>query len=102
MAAQTVQCAKLNQELPGIDESTGEGQQALKMAAMIGGSEMRQRVLASVSAKAWSMWKDHMIMIFNEYRLDPTSDEAAGVLRAHMEAFFFGQQADIPNYVPKK
>jgi Fe-S cluster biosynthesis and repair protein YggX len=39
-------------------------------------------------------------MLLNEYRLDPTSDEANELLRQHMEDFFFGQQRAIPNYVP--
>jgi Fe-S cluster biosynthesis and repair protein YggX len=45
------------------------------------------------------MWTDYMRMVMNEYRLDPTSDEANAILREHMEEFFFGQQRDIPGYV---
>jgi Fe-S cluster biosynthesis and repair protein YggX len=102
MAARIVKCAKLGREVPGIDPATPEGDQALKMVLMIAGREMQTRVAENVSAEAWKLWKDHMVMIFNEYRLDPMSDQANEVLKAHMEAFFFGQQADIPNYVPPK
>lgn len=101
MSAKTVMCAKLQQELPAIDPATPAGGQASRMALMIGGKELQARVLAGVSQKAWDMWKDHMIMIFNEYRLDPTSDEANKILRQHIEQFFFGQAAEIPNWKPE-
>jgi Fe-S cluster biosynthesis and repair protein YggX len=100
MAARAVKCAKLKQELPGLDPDTPDGGRALKMAMLIGGPELRRRVQDSVSAKAWQMWTDHMLMVVNEYQLDPTSDEANRILEPHMEAFFFGKQAQIPGYVP--
>lgn len=102
MSARTVMCSKLKQELPAIDESTPAGDMARRLALLIGGRELQQRVLQGVSAQAWSMWTDHMRMIMNEYRLDPTSDEANKVLRPHMESFFFGEQQAIPNYVAPK
>lgn len=98
----TVTCAKLGQELPAIDPSTPEGDQAARMCLLFGGPALRDRVLAGVSAQAWGMWTDYMRMVMNEYRLDPTSDEANEVFRAHMEDFFFGQQRSIPNYVAPK
>lgn len=98
--AATVKCAKLGEELPAIDPTSSAGGRASRMAMMIGGRELQQRVLAGVSQKAWDLWKDHMIMIFNEYRLDPTSEEANKILRPHMESFFFGQAAEIPNWKP--
>lgn len=102
MGERMVQCAKLGQELPGLDESTPDGSQALRMALLLGGPEMRQRVQEHVSAKAWAMWKDMMLMVINEYRLDPTSDASNEVLRKHMEAFLFGAGAEIPGYTPPK
>ena len=102
MAQRTVQCAKLGQELPGLDESTPEGSQALRMALLLGGPELRQRIHDHISAQAWSQWKDRMLMIINEYRLDPTSDASNAVLREHMEAFLFGESKQVPNYVPPK
>lgn len=102
MAATIVKCAKLGQELPGIDPATPEGSQALRMALLLGGKEMQQRVRENISAAAWSQWTDHMRMVMNEYRLDPTSDQANKVLGAHMEAFLFGETPEIPNYVPPK
>ena len=102
MAAKTVKCVKLGQELPAIDPETSEGDRALRMALLIGGPELQQRIRESVSAKAWELWTDHMRMVINEYRLDPTSDEANRVLKPHMEAFFFGEQQAIPGYVPRE
>jgi Fe-S cluster biosynthesis and repair protein YggX len=100
MSAKTVKCAKLGQELPGIDETTPAGAQALRMCRLLGGTELALRIQESISAQAWQMWSDHMRMIINEYRLDPTSDEANQILRQHLEDFFFGRPRDIPNYVP--
>lgn len=100
MAERTVQCARLAKELPGIDESTPDGQQALKMALLLGGAEMQQRVHDNISAEAWSQWKDRMMIIMNEYHLDPTSDESNAVLKEHMEAFLFGREKDVEGYVP--
>ncbi len=101
MAAKIVKCAKLGQELPGIDETTPSGRQALKMCLLIGGPALRQRVLDTISAQAWEMWTDHMRMIINEFRLDPTSDESNQVLGQFMEDFFFGPQREVPGYVPQ-
>lgn len=100
MSEQKVQCAKLGRELPAIDETTPEGRSALKMAQLLGGVEMRERVQREISADAWRLWKDRMLMVINEYRLDPSSDEANRVLGEHMEAFLFGDSKDIPGYVP--
>lgn len=102
MAAGTVKCAKLGKELPAIDPDTFEGAQALRMVTLIGGPTLRARVLQSVSAQAWKMWQDHMVMIFNEYRLDPTSEQSNKILGAHLDSFFFGEQKAIDNWVPPK
>src|SRR5262249_34954716 len=96
----TVKCAKLGQELPALDPDSLDGRQALKMAAMIAGKEFAERVRQNVSAKAWEQWKNHMVMVINEYRLDPMAPESNKVLKMHMEAFFFGDQKPIDNYVP--
>jgi Fe-S cluster biosynthesis and repair protein YggX len=100
MAAKMVKCAKLGQELPGIDEATPSGRQALKMCLLIGGPELRQRVLDTISAQAWAMWTDYMRMVINEFRLDPTSDQANQVLGHFMDEFLFGRQREIPGFVP--
>lgn len=100
MAAKMVKCAKLGRELPAIDPSTPEGDQALKMVLVIAGPEMMKRVQENISAQAYEMWKDHALMVMNEFRLDPTSEQANQILAQYMEQFFFGEQSAIPNYVP--
>jgi Fe-S cluster biosynthesis and repair protein YggX len=102
MTQQMVQCAKLGRELPGLDEATPQGQRALRMAQLLGGPELRQRVHEHISAEAWNLWQDRMLMVINEYHLDPTSDTSNPVLKEHMVAFLFGSAKDIPNYVPPK
>ncbi|MFN0136856.1 MAG: Fe(2+)-trafficking protein, partial [Phycisphaerae bacterium] len=102
MSAKTVMCAKLKQELPALDESTPDGDRARRMLLLIVGKEMQLRVMQNVSAQAWGLWTDHMRMLMNEYRLDPTSEEANKVLRPHMESFFFGEQQAVPNFVAPK
>ncbi len=98
--AKLVRCAKLGRELPGLDPDTPDGSRALKMVTLIAGPQMMARVRDSVSAEAFEGWKGHMLMVMNEFRLDPQSDEANRVLAQQMEAFFFGQNASIPNFVP--
>lgn len=100
MSERTVQCARLGRTLPALDETTPEGSQALKMALLLGGPKLRDRIRDSVSAEAWGQWKDYMLMVINEYRLDPTSDESNAILRERMEAFLFGQERPVDNYQP--
>jgi Fe-S cluster biosynthesis and repair protein YggX len=102
MAERMVQCAKLGKELPGIDVDSPAGARELKMVTLIAGPQMAQRVRERISAQAMEMWKSHMLMCMNEFRLDPSSEETNRVLASQMEAFFFGQTPDIPNYVPPK
>lgn len=102
MTQKLVRCAKFGQEMPAIDPSSPEGNRWLKMVQLIAGPEMMARVRDSISADAMKRWNDHMVMVINEYRLDPTSDSANAILAQHMEAFFFGEDTQIPNYVPPK
>ena len=101
MPQHIVHCAKFGRELPGLDESTPEGERALRMAQLLGGVELRQRVREHVSAEAWALWTDFMRMVINEYHLDPTSDASNATLREHMEGFLFGAGGELPNYKPR-
>jgi Fe-S cluster biosynthesis and repair protein YggX len=102
MPQRMVQCAKLGRELPGLDESTPEGERALRMAQLLGGVELRQRVRDHVSAEAWNLWTDFMRMVINEYQLNPTSNSSNAILREHMEGFLFGGEGgELPNYTPR-
>ncbi|HSB69929.1 MAG TPA: oxidative damage protection protein [Candidatus Methylomirabilis sp.] len=101
MAPRMVQCAKLNRELPGIDESTNEGEAAAVFLRSLGSEELARRVLDGISMDAWKMWMGHLTMVINEYRLDPSSDEANEIIRDQMDQFFFGKDAALPpGYTP--
>jgi len=99
MAAKMVLCAKLGQELPGIDADSPDGSRRLRMVKLIA-PQLAERVANAISKQAMDLWDQHMLMVMNEYRLDPTSDAANKILAEHMEAFLFGESAEIPNYTP--
>ena len=49
------------------------------------------------------MWKEHLKMIINEFRLNPATMEAQEMILKQMEAFFFGEgesAAPPPDYAP--
>jgi len=100
MAAKMVMCAKLGQELPALDMDNPDQSRQYRMIKLIGGAELADRIKDGVSAQAVASWPDHMLMVLNEYRIDPTSDESNKVIAPHMESFFFGEQKEIANYVP--
>ena len=100
MAVRMVRCAKLGQELPGIDPESPSGARDLKMIRVIAGEDMARRVQESISQQAMEMWKNYMLMVMNEYQLDPQSEESNRILAEHMERFFFGEELKIPHYVP--
>ena len=88
--ARTVFCAKLQRELPALDEAPWPG-------------ELGKRIQDNVSAQAWKMWEDRMKMILNEYRLMPWQKEAQQLMAKQMEDFFFGEGAALPpGYVPQQ
>ncbi len=84
----TVNCVKLQQELPGLDAPPWPG-------------PLGQRIYEQVSAQAWKQWEERQKMILNEYRLLPWQKEAQTLIAKHMEEFFFGESAALPpGYVP--
>jgi Fe-S cluster biosynthesis and repair protein YggX len=88
--ARTVFCAKLQKNLPALDEAPWPG-------------ELGKRIQENVSAQAWKMWEDRMKMILNEYRLMPWQKEAQQLMAKQMEDFFFsGNDALPPEYKPEK
>jgi Fe-S cluster biosynthesis and repair protein YggX len=85
-----VHCAKLGQDLPGLNEQPWPG-------------ELGQRIYDNVSARAWKMWEDRMKMILNEYRLMPWQKEAQDLMARAMEEFLFGQTAAVPpGFTPER
>ncbi len=96
MAQRMVRCVKLSEELPGIDESTLEGEAAMVMVRSFGDEELTKKISENVSLEAWKMWVGHMTMVINEYRLDPASPESDAILKEQMQDFFFGEGAALP------
>jgi Fe-S cluster biosynthesis and repair protein YggX len=87
-AGRTVFCAKLKQELPGLDAPPWPG-------------PLGQRIYEHISREAWALWEERMKMILNEYRLLPFQKEAQQLVAAQMEAFLFGDDdATPPEYTP--
>lgn len=101
MAVRLVRCVKLHKEAPGLDEADVQGQVALDMVESVGGTALRQRVYEQVSAEAWELWKRHLTMLMNEYRLNMMDPQVDDFIRQQMEAFFFGEGGTRPpGYVP--
>ena len=85
-----VNCVKLGKELPGLDRAPWKG-------------ELGQRVFANVSKEAWKMWVEHSKMLMNEFRLNPLDPNAQKIIAEHMEQYFFGEGAKLPEgYVAPK
>lgn len=77
--SRTVHCAKLDKDLPGLEETPFPG-------------ELGQRIFENVSAEAYDLWKPHLTTIINHYGLNPADPETRKMLRKEMESFFFGEQ----------
>ncbi len=89
-AKRTVFCVKFQKELPGLDELPFE-------------NELGQRIYDNVSRDAWDLWKEHLKMIMNEYRLNLATVEAQQIVLQQMEEYFFGEGAAFPpGYVPPR
>jgi Fe-S cluster biosynthesis and repair protein YggX len=83
-----VKCLKLGRELPGLEEPPWSG-------------ELGQRIYDNVSEEAWELWLNHLRMLINEFRLNPSTKEAQEIIASQMERFFFGEGANLPpGYVP--
>jgi len=88
MAERKVFCAKLQKELPGLDEPPFD-------------TELGNKIYENVSRDAWNMWTEFCKILLNEYRLNPARREDQEAIVAQMEQFFFGQGATMPEqYVP--
>ena len=86
----TVLCVKFQKELPGLDETPFD-------------NELGQRIYDHVSRDAWALWKEHLKMIMNEYRLNLATPEAQEIVLKQMDEYFFGEGAALPpDYVPPR
>ncbi len=83
-------CVKFQKELPGLDELPFE-------------NELGHRIYDNVSRDAWDLWKEHLKMVLNEYRLNLATTEAQEIVMKQMEDYFFGEGAAFPpGYVPPR
>ena len=82
--ARTVQCVKLGREAEGFDDPPFPGEFGL-------------RIFENVSLDAWELWKQHQTILINHYGLHPADPETRKLLRAEMEEFFFGDDAQLPD-----
>lgn len=86
--SRTVQCVKLNKELPGLAYPPFKG-------------EVGQRIYGSISQEAWKAWLGHSTMVINENRLNPSDPAAQKILMAELEKFLFGPGVERPaGYTP--
>ena len=83
MSTRLVNCVKLKQELPGLDEPPFD-------------NDLGRRVYDNVSQQAWGMWAEHCKMLLNEYRLNPARREDQELIARQLEQFFFGEGAAPP------
>lgn len=74
----TVQCAKLGQELPGLERPPFPG-------------PLGQRIYEQISQQAWQLWPGQASLIINHYGLSLGDPNAQKVLMQQMEIFFFGE-----------
>lgn len=85
-----VKCVKFQREMPGMEETPFD-------------SPLGQKIYDNVSKEAWDMWKEHLKMIINEYRLNLADPQAQDMVAQQMEQYFFGEAAALPpGYVPPK
>jgi Fe-S cluster biosynthesis and repair protein YggX len=90
MAQRTVNCVKLQRELPGLEKPPFN-------------DELGQRIFENVSQDAWKMFKEHFKMVMNEYRLALGTEEANRIFEQQVQDYFFGPGAALPpGYVPPK
>ncbi len=85
-----VKCVKFQKEMPGLEEVPFD-------------NSLGQRIYDNVSQEAWELWKEHLKMIINEYRLNLADRQAQEMVAKQMEDYFFGEGAALPpGYVPPR
>lgn len=81
--ARMVHCVKFGREMPGLEYLVAAG-------------ALGKRIFENVSAEAWELWKEQRVLLINHYGLNMLDPNAQTFLRAQMEAFFFGEGAELP------
>jgi Fe-S cluster biosynthesis and repair protein YggX len=77
-----VQCAKLHQQLEGLDQPPFP-------------NEMGQKIYEHISQTAWEMWLNHQTMLINEYRLSMLEPQSRTFIMQEMEKFLFEEGRDL-------
>ena len=78
-----VKCVKFQKELPGLEETPFE-------------TPLGKKIYENVSQEAWKLWKEHLKMIINEYRLNLADPQSQEMVAQQMEQYFFGEGAALP------
>ncbi len=78
-----VHCAKLNEELEGLDRPPYPG-------------EIGQRIYNEISKQAWQQWLEHQTLIINEKHLSMVDPEARKLLAEEMHKFLFEGGTEKP------
>jgi Fe-S cluster biosynthesis and repair protein YggX len=78
-----VQCAKLGRELPGLESPPFPG-------------EIGEKIYNNISQEAWTMWKDHQVLLINHNGLMMADPRARKFLREEMMAFLFEDTIELP------
>ncbi|PIP80377.1 MAG: oxidative damage protection protein [Gammaproteobacteria bacterium CG22_combo_CG10-13_8_21_14_all_40_8] len=88
--SRTVNCQKLNQELPGLTFLPYPG-------------DLGKKIYEQISQQAWQQWLKHQTMLINEKRLSLADQAAREYLASEMEKFLFGGDYEKPEgYIPLK
>ena len=84
-----VHCVKYDRELPGLDRPPIPG-------------DLGEKIYENVSAQAWRMWREHVVILINHYGLNMVDPRAQEFMNAQLEEFFFGEGAKMPEeWVPE-
>ncbi len=79
-----VMCAKMEEELDGLDFAPFPG-------------ELGQKVFETVSKEAWKQWLSQQTILINEYRLSSLDKKAQSFLKEEMQKFLFsGEEVAMP------
>ena len=78
-----VKCVKFQKEMPGLEEAPFD-------------TPLGKKIYDSVSQEAWKLWKEHLKMIINEYRLNLADPQSQEMVAQQMEQYFFGEGAALP------
>ncbi|MDG6774361.1 oxidative damage protection protein [Thiomicrorhabdus sp. ZW0627] len=80
-----VKCAKMGEELEGLDFPPFPG-------------ELGQKVFENISKEAWKQWLAQQTILINEYRLSSLDPKARSFLQEEMQKFLFSDEdIDMPD-----